>query len=45
MADLAKVIKTWEHILKEDKRTLSKGMRELIEETLKCLKGDKVNDG
>ncbi|MBA7574727.1 hypothetical protein ES708_16542 [subsurface metagenome] len=38
MADKAKVIRTWEYMLKEDRGKLSKGMRELIEETLKCLK-------
>ncbi|KKL58418.1 hypothetical protein LCGC14_2225570 [marine sediment metagenome] len=38
MVDKAKVIKTWEHILKVEK--IGKGLRLLIEETLKCLRRD-----
>ena len=40
MPDLAKVIRTWEHILKNDASAglLSDGMKDLIKETLKCLK-------
>ncbi len=39
MPDRNKVIRTWEYILEKEK--MGGGMRELIEETLKCLKESK----
>lgn len=36
MADLEKVIRTWKHILSEDKGSLGK-TRVLVEDTLECL--------